>query len=747
MYFQKISLAIIFIFTVTICSAQLPQCNGIDSNKIFLISSGDVYRFDPILPVSATNPAFFCNLGNSNYGSLTISNNLNGGAASPTFYSMNIGGVIYEYWDGATMVNTGHTAGAVNPGGGIANIYSYLGGNNEIWKYQGTGNATFLTTVAGAGPYDLVTDINDNFMFYDANTAPGTIRKYSPLGVIIDSYSVTSPVTSSAGGGFAMTGNTVFASYGGSDIYLGTLIAGSVTLAFMGNATITIQDVAQCPAAVTTPGVFDVTFTAPDTICDGSCATITNTSIGNIVSWDWYFQGGTPSTSSLMNPGPVCYANSGTYLIQLIGTDSLGMKDTFTKNITIGLNPVLNIIPSEVYRCTPGDTIHLTATGSVATTYAWQPNATLGCIICQTAIANPTVTTSYYLAASDNYGCTSKDTVKVNILPLQAIMLVPITEFCLGANLTATNLSTGAGVQPPLWLLGNGASIANNNFINYQYPAGGTYNLQLIVSDTLGCVDTTSKQIIVEDPGYVNFNITDSIICVGTAIYIKDTFSIPVNSFNWNFGDNSGLVYNLHDPLHTYETSVMNGQITLQVQYKYCPTLNISHTLNVFDYPIVNLGPDSSICPGLTAPLTLKDLNNNSNYLWNTGSVANALPITEAGTYWLQASNDECKNADTILIKRDCYINIPNSFTPNGDGLNDYFMPMDLMSAGVTTFSMNIFNRWGEIIFTTNNLNSRGWDGKFGGKPQPLGVYVYTIDVVFKNGEQKKYNGNVTLLR
>jgi gliding motility-associated-like protein len=60
---------------------------------------------------------------------------------------------------------------------------------------------------------------------------------------------------------------------------------------------------------------------------------------------------------------------------------------------------------------------------------------------------------------------------------------------------------------------------------------------------------------------------------------------------------------------------------------------------------------------------------------------------------------------------------------------------------------MDIFNRWGENVFTTTNLNSRGWDGKFGGKDQPIGTYVYQINVVFKNAERKTYTGNITLLR
>jgi gliding motility-associated-like protein len=98
-------------------------------------------------------------------------------------------------------------------------------------------------------------------------------------------------------------------------------------------------------------------------------------------------------------------------------------------------------------------------------------------------------------------------------------------------------------------------------------------------------------------------------------------------------------------------------------------------------------------------------------------------------------------------VKRDCYLTIPNSFSPNGDGRNDYFLPREILSSGVTSFTMNIFNRWGENIFTTSSIDGRGWDGKYNSIDQPVGVYIYEINVAFINNIKKVFNGNVTLLR
>jgi gliding motility-associated-like protein len=60
---------------------------------------------------------------------------------------------------------------------------------------------------------------------------------------------------------------------------------------------------------------------------------------------------------------------------------------------------------------------------------------------------------------------------------------------------------------------------------------------------------------------------------------------------------------------------------------------------------------------------------------------------------------------------------------------------------------MDIYNRWGQLIFTTNSLDGRGWDGKFNDVPQPVGVYIYVIDAKFKDAEKQHRQGNITLLR
>ncbi len=167
--------------------------------------------------------------------------------------------------------------------------------------------------------------------------------------------------------------------------------------------------------------------------------------------------------------------------------------------------------------------------------------------------------------------------------------------------------------------------------------------------------------------------------------------------------------------------------------------------------PKISLGDaEISICKG-SQSITLEDKINVGNtlatYEWSNGSKLSAITVVEPGVYTATVRLGGCTASSTVTVKNDCYMNIPNVFTPNADGSNDYFYPHQYLSSGLITFHMSIFNRWGQMVFESKSLNGRGWDGKMNDVPQPEGVYVYLIDGTFKDGQKEKHTGNVTLLR
>ena len=114
--------------------------------------------------------------------------------------------------------------------------------------------------------------------------------------------------------------------------------------------------------------------------------------------------------------------------------------------------------------------------------------------------------------------------------------------------------------------------------------------------------------------------------------------------------------------------------------------------------------------------------------------------------YIVHATTEEgCGTSDSmdVLVMNDSYIDVPNAFTP-GSGPNGTIKPVHLGTATLKSFM--IYNRWGVKMYESKDINS-GWDGKFNGEPQPLGVYVYTIEATTPTGRTFTKQGNITLIR
>ncbi|HLZ85815.1 MAG TPA: gliding motility-associated C-terminal domain-containing protein, partial [Puia sp.] len=113
---------------------------------------------------------------------------------------------------------------------------------------------------------------------------------------------------------------------------------------------------------------------------------------------------------------------------------------------------------------------------------------------------------------------------------------------------------------------------------------------------------------------------------------------------------------------------------------------------------------------------------------------------------------NNCKAIDSVLIKTICNsdnIFMPNTFSPNGDGVNDVFYPRGKSLYNVQ--SLTVFNRWGQMVFQRSdfpaNTQSMGWDGNFNGHPAPADAYVYIVEVICENAQVVAIHGTITLVR
>lgn len=160
-------------------------------------------------------------------------------------------------------------------------------------------------------------------------------------------------------------------------------------------------------------------------------------------------------------------------------------------------------------------------------------------------------------------------------------------------------------------------------------------------------------------------------------------------------------------------------------------------------FPSVSLGEDTVICPGI--PLTFS-AGKYSSYSWQDGSTDSAFVAYDGGLIAVLISNSMgCEATDTLNVEEDCLGDIlfPNAFSPNDDGMNDYFLGTGNL---VTDFEMNIYNRWGQLIFSSDHL-AQGWDGKINGTPQEIGIYTYKTKYSIRSGEIKEKLGKISLIR
>ena len=158
------------------------------------------------------------------------------------------------------------------------------------------------------------------------------------------------------------------------------------------------------------------------------------------------------------------------------------------------------------------------------------------------------------------------------------------------------------------------------------------------------------------------------------------------------------------------------------------------------------LRPIDSICS--YGMLTLQPATNFRSYLWSTGSTQSSITVSSAGNYWLTVGNEfGCYGSDTItILPKQCMKGffMPTAFTPNGDGRNDDVKP--LLFGNVKKYRLTIYNRWGQIIFSSTE-QFKGWDGKVGGTQLRSDVFVWTCTYQFEGESEKMEKGTITLIR
>jgi gliding motility-associated-like protein len=247
------------------------------------------------------------------------------------------------------------------------------------------------------------------------------------------------------------------------------------------------------------------------------------------------------------------------------------------------------------------------------------------------------------------------------------------------------------------------------------YTSSGTYNV--ILTNALGCDSIATLKLMVNAISTSN---TIKSICIDELPYL------------WNG--------NSYSKPGKYIVTLKNS-----IGCDSVATLTLTVNQNP-DKPF--LGNDTSICPGDKIILFAGTYN---NYLWQDNSVGSSFIASAAGNYSVLVSDaNGCTNTGSVTIRmlNDCGdIYFPNAFTPNGDGVNDYFRPVPLENLFlIKNYTMQVFDRYGKLVFITNDPNQK-WDGMYLGKPIGMSTFAWRASYLYKGKSNKVQKGYVVLLR
>jgi len=508
------------------------------------------------------------------------------------------------------------------------------------------------------------------------------------------------------------------------------------------------------------------------TICDNELLALDAGNTGSTYLWS------TTATSQTISP-----IGTATYWVQV--TDGNGCQNSDTSVVTVNPAPVVNF-PTIPGLC-QGDSLILYATNPNGATYQWSNGATSDSLVID-------VTGTYTVTVSNSFSCVTTETANVIIFPNPLVYLGPDKSACLGATFylhagfdgVTYNWSNGTHLED-LYVSDSGmyhVEVINSdgcisrdsvNIHLYPFPdidlgadttfcagdstmlnaasTNATYlwstgettpqivanvsgEYEVIVTSDEGCLQAGSIIISVVDTPSFNFG-GDTVLCAGSALELS--IDGDIQSFAWSTGQLRPSIKVTRPGI--YWASANNGVCeksdTAEVILKALPVDSLPH--------------DTTVCFGLNPGGVLLDAGNaGSSYFWTNGSIAQQAAIVSEGIHTVTITDTNgCVLVKSIDVNAFCEsaIYIPSAFSPNDDRHNGVFR---VQGTNVVEFELTIYDRWGERLFQTKDIDE-GWDGTYRGYLSQIGVYVYLVKYAFytEGGEfvREKQHGTVTLIR
>ena len=635
----------------------------------------------------------------------------------------------------------------VNPGPTIGGTFSACSGNTSQLVGPGTPNA--VTPWQSSNP--AVATVNATGLVAGVSSGTATITYTNSNGCQgTQLFTVHALPVVSANDESLCLSETAVLTATGADTYtwapalnLSSTTGTSVTFTpgITTNYTVTGTDVNGCVSSdALTVTVFanpPVAASADVAICNGESTII---SANGAISYTWN-QGLGIGSSHTVSP-------TVTTMYSVIGTDGNGC--TNTDNVTVTVNQLPIVFAGQDQTICIGEGVTLTGQGAVS--YVWTAPVVNGVEFF------PNATASYNVEGTDVNGCKNDDDVIVVVNPLPIVNAGNDLAGCNGDNFVLTGSGAGASGTYD-WDTGvmNGVPFT---------PPTGTTIYTVVGTDANGCENTDQLTIFIQDPPAVSFTYVQDGFCIpATVTFTNTTVPMGVNCI-WNFDD--GTVINGCGPVITH-TFTSAGQFGASLQTETAAngcvaSVYYPNIIFVEANPVANFSADPTTTTTIATEVQFTNESTGAtSYVWDFGddsptstlvNPSHQFTENEPGNYNVMLiARSPLGCADTayriIRISEELIFYVPNTFTPDGDSYNETFTPIFTSGFDPYDYNLQIYNRWGEIIFESNDA-SIGWAGNYGvdGNRCQDGVYNWKIE--FKTtatDERKIINGHVNLMR
>jgi gliding motility-associated-like protein len=449
---------------------------------------------------------------------------------------------------------------------------------------------------------------------------------------------------------------------------------------------------------------------------------------------------------TLCNGGPFVlngqsYSQTGIYIDSSQTTS--GCDSLITINISISQEPVFAL--NDTLICFGGQASLVPQSNFSNVSYAWLAQNSTIPTVSPALNVSPQQTISYMVTAVDNFLCTHTENFTITVSPLP-VMTLAANQTTLCAYDTLQLSATGA--TSLTW--SGPLAISNGNASQTLIlPLSGTY--QVIGTSPEGCQDSTALSITVNPAPQLQIT-PDQGICPGFAAQF--TVSGALN-YLWNDPQLTAST-NTVTPAATTTYAVVganqyncldSAQTTVTVYPQPSADFTASPQILTSDNPTVNFTSNAQ-----NAAISTWDFGDGTTTENSQNEFDYTYPFVEDQNYTVtlnvvSAEGCAAESQVQIQIKGGIIYYLPNTFTPDGDALNNLFTPVFTSGFDPQNFHMTIFNRWGEPVFESYDANA-GWDGKIDIYAAPEGTYTYVIDFKTLNTDEMiRVSGHVSLLR